>query len=133
MNRASFPGAGSSLRSVAGPEDALNESCGGDLQDELAPELDDNLGDNKRYEIFSFAKNACGVVDELVDKTRDYEWHIVWHIAINSSALSDEMWFFDRGSSGMYTHDPRRPSRTKELRVFKQQILCPDSVDAPES
>ena len=37
-----LPGAGSSLRSVAGLEDVLDESCGGDVEDELVPELDDN-------------------------------------------------------------------------------------------
>ena len=39
-----FPGAGSSLRSVAGLEDVLGESCGNDVEDELVPELDDNPG-----------------------------------------------------------------------------------------
>ena len=42
MNRASFLVRVSSLRSLAGLEDVLNESCGGDVEDELAPELDDN-------------------------------------------------------------------------------------------
>ena len=35
-----FPDAGSSLRSDAGLEDALDESCGGDVEDELKAELD---------------------------------------------------------------------------------------------
>ena len=35
-----FPGAGSSLRSVAGLEDVLDESCG-DVEDELVPEFVD--------------------------------------------------------------------------------------------
>ena len=35
-----FPGAGSSLRSDAGLEDALDESCGGDVEDELMAEFD---------------------------------------------------------------------------------------------
>ena len=39
-----FPGAGSSLRSVAGLEDVLDQSCGGDVEDELVPEFDDNPG-----------------------------------------------------------------------------------------
>ena len=39
-----FPGAGSSLRSVAGLESVLDESCGNDVEDELVPELDDNPG-----------------------------------------------------------------------------------------
>ena len=39
-----FPGDSSSLRSVAGLEDVLDESCGIDVEDELAPELDDNPG-----------------------------------------------------------------------------------------
>ena len=39
-----LPGAGSSLRSVAGLEDVLDESCGGDVEDELVPELDENPG-----------------------------------------------------------------------------------------
>ena len=37
-----FPGVGLSLRSVAGLEDALDESCGSDVEDELVPEFDDN-------------------------------------------------------------------------------------------
>ena len=36
-----FPGAPSSLR-VAGLEEVLDESCGSDVEDELAPEFDDN-------------------------------------------------------------------------------------------
>ena len=45
VNRASFlvPHR-SSLRSVAGLEDVLDESCGGDAEDELVPEIDDNPG-----------------------------------------------------------------------------------------
>ena len=39
-----FPGAGSSLRSGAGLEDVLDESCDVDVEDELVPELDDNPG-----------------------------------------------------------------------------------------
>ena len=39
-----LPGTGLSLRSVAGLEDVLDESCGGDVEDELAPEFDDNPG-----------------------------------------------------------------------------------------
>ena len=38
------PGAGSSLRSVAGLEDVLDESCGIDVEDELVPDLDDKPG-----------------------------------------------------------------------------------------
>ena len=42
------PGAGSSLRSDAGLgaglEDVLDESCGGDVEDELVPRLVDNPG-----------------------------------------------------------------------------------------
>ena len=39
-----FPDASSSLRTPAGLEDALDESCGSDVQDELAPDLHDNTG-----------------------------------------------------------------------------------------
>ena len=39
-----FPGARSSLRSFAALEDVLEESCGGDVEDELAPEFEDNPG-----------------------------------------------------------------------------------------
>ena len=35
-----FPGAGSSIRSVAGLEDVLDESCGGDVEHNLVPEFD---------------------------------------------------------------------------------------------
>ena len=53
-----IPGASSSLRSDAGLEgvldDVLDESCDGDVEDELVPEFDDNPGTNKRYEIFHF-------------------------------------------------------------------------------
>ena len=47
-----LPGAGSSLRSVAGLEDVLDEFCGGDVEDELVPEFDDNPG-TTRGTIFS--------------------------------------------------------------------------------
>ena len=40
--RASFPGATSSLRSVAGLEDVLCGSCGSDVEDELVPEFDNS-------------------------------------------------------------------------------------------
>ena len=39
-----FPGASSWLRSVAGLDDAVDESCGGDVEDGLVPDLDDNPG-----------------------------------------------------------------------------------------
>ena len=39
-----FSGAGSSLRSVAGLEDVLDESCGIGVEDELVPEMDGNPG-----------------------------------------------------------------------------------------
>ena len=39
-----FPGASSSLRSVAGLQDGLDESGGIDVEGELVPELDDNPG-----------------------------------------------------------------------------------------
>ena len=46
MNRAGFPVPCrlSSLRSAAGLEDVLDESCGGDAEDELVPECDDSPG-----------------------------------------------------------------------------------------
>ena len=36
------PGACSSLRCSCGFEEVLDESCGGDVEDDLVPELDDN-------------------------------------------------------------------------------------------
>ena len=39
-----FPGACSSLRCSSGLEEVLDESCSGDVEDELVPELDDNPG-----------------------------------------------------------------------------------------
>ena len=44
--------ANSLLRSGAGLEDVLDESCGGNVEDELVPELDDNPRTTKRYEVF---------------------------------------------------------------------------------
>ena len=64
MNRTSFQGARSSLCSVAGLEDVLDESCGSDVEDELVPEFDDN----KKYENFRLAKN-CILLFSLV-------WHL---------------------------------------------------------
>ena len=43
-NRASFLVPGLSLRSGAGLEDVLDESCDVDVEDEFVPELDDNPG-----------------------------------------------------------------------------------------
>ena len=51
-----FPGAGSSLRSAAGLEDVLDESCGGDVEDEVVPELDEKSRDNNKHDIFRLAK-----------------------------------------------------------------------------
>ena len=39
-----FRGASSSLRSDTGLEDELDESCGGDVEDEMLPELVDDPG-----------------------------------------------------------------------------------------
>ena len=49
-----FPGAGSSLRSVARLENVLDESCGGDVEDELAPEFGDNPGTTRgtKFSVF---------------------------------------------------------------------------------
>ena len=52
-----FPGAGSSLRFLAGLEDALDESCGSDIEDELVPELDDNPGTTRGTNISVLHKN----------------------------------------------------------------------------
>ena len=46
-----FPDACLSLRSVAGLEDVLDESCGGDVEDELVPEFDDNPGTTRGTKI----------------------------------------------------------------------------------
>ena len=54
-----FPGAGSSLRSDAGLEDGvLDESCGGDVEDELAPMLDDNPGTTRGAKFSVLHKNV---------------------------------------------------------------------------
>ena len=55
-----FPGAGSFLRSGAGLEDVLHESCGGDVEDEAAPEFDDNPGTTMGT-IFPFCKNGSSL------------------------------------------------------------------------
>ena len=64
---------------------------------------------------------SVDVVEELVDKSGNHKWYIIRYIAINSLAISDEMWFFDRWSNDMYTHDPLRVSPRKELREFLQE------------
>ena len=46
---------------------------------------------------------------------------IVRYIAIDSFAISDEMWFFNCLSSGMYSHDLHRVTLKKELREFFQE------------
>ena len=43
-SRDQFPGGSSSLRSGAGLEGVLDESCDGDVEDELVSEFDDNPG-----------------------------------------------------------------------------------------
>ena len=61
-----FPGAGSSLRSGAGLEDVLDESCGGDVEDELVPEFDYNPRTTRGtklsdlHKIFSPCLVRCG-------------------------------------------------------------------------
>ena len=50
-----FPGAVSSFRSYTGLEDELDESCGGDVEDETLPELVNKPWNDKRYEIVLFA------------------------------------------------------------------------------
>ena len=49
-----FPGAVSSLRSVAGPEAVLDESCGIDVEDELVPELEDTPGTTRGTKLSVF-------------------------------------------------------------------------------
>ena len=57
-------GARSSLRSVAGLEDVLDESCGGDVEDDLVPEFDDKPR-HKRYEIFRLAANLLPLFGQV--------------------------------------------------------------------
>ena len=48
-----FPDASSSPRTPAGLDEQLDESCDGDVEDKLAPELDDNHGSTNKHEVFS--------------------------------------------------------------------------------
>ena len=60
-----FPGAGSSLRSVAGLQDVLDESCGGDVEDELVPEFDDNPGTTRGTKFFRLASNILPLFGQV--------------------------------------------------------------------
>ena len=40
------------------------------------------------------------------------------------SCIFCEMWFFDRWSSGKYTHDPRRASKWKNCKCFFNKHNC---------
>ena len=55
-------------------------------------------------------------------QTRDYEWHIVWYIAINSLAFFGEMWFL---TAGPMVHLPiiltELPERKNCGSFFKKQ------------
>ena len=53
-----FPGAPSSLRSFAGPEDVLDESCGSDVGDELVPVFDDNPATTRGTTCSVFARSV---------------------------------------------------------------------------
>ena len=52
-----FPGTNSSLRSSTGFEDELDESCGGDEEDESLPELVDNPGTTRGTKFSVLQKN----------------------------------------------------------------------------
>ena len=52
------PSACLSLRFVAGLEKVLDESCGGDVEDELVPELDDNPGTTRGTKFSVLHKNS---------------------------------------------------------------------------
>ena len=58
----------------------------------------------------------CPVEEELADN-QDHKWYIVRYIAINSLAISDEMWFLTLIQC-MKTHDPCRVSPRKAQRKF---------------
>ena len=53
----------SSLRSVAGLEDVLDESCGSDVEDELVPEFGDNPGTTKgtKFSVLQRISFPCSV------------------------------------------------------------------------
>ena len=56
-------------------------------------------------------------------QAKDNEWYVVRYISIDSFVF---FWWdvvFDHWSSGKCTHDPRRASRVKELRVFLQRSI----------
>ena len=61
-SRDQFPGASSSLRSDPGLggvlDDVLDESCDGDVEDEVVPELDDNPRTTIDTNFFHFASNV---------------------------------------------------------------------------
>ena len=52
-----FSGAGSSHRTGAGREDELDESCLGDVADELVPKFDDNPRTTRSTKFFRLAKD----------------------------------------------------------------------------
>ena len=63
-----FPGVGSSLRSVAGLEDVLDECCGGDVEDELVPGFDDNPGTRRGTKFSVFAVELLPLFGQV--------WHL---------------------------------------------------------
>ena len=60
-----FSSASSSLRTSARLEDVLEESCGNDVEDELAPELDDNPGTSNGYEMFCLALDPLSFFGQM--------------------------------------------------------------------
>ena len=65
LNRASFLVPDRPLRSVAGLDDVLDESCGSDVEDELVPEFDDNPWTTRGTKIFRLAENLLPLFGQV--------------------------------------------------------------------
>ena len=85
MSRASFL-PGSSLRCVAGLEEVLDESCGGDVEDELLSEFDDNPGTTRGTK-FSVLHNISSLFRSIVEFHRFF--HSYEHPCSEQSFPSD--------------------------------------------
>ena len=55
----------SSLRNLAGLRELLDESCGNDVEDELALELDDNPGKTMGTNFSVFAQNSVPIIGQM--------------------------------------------------------------------
>ena len=105
----------SSLRKLAGLEEVLDESCGNDVEDELAPELDDNPGTTRGATFFCLAQNSFPIVGQM--------WLLTTGPLVGISVLF-AAFFFLRQDCKRVLEDLHRHEEIKIVNVYLCFLTC---------